>query len=113
MSSAGNESMHEGVTANERGVALAAASLVLIFCAAASAAEPPVSVEYHSVFVDYRHFDPQAPSVEWRQVNDAIRDGTEGAAHGMDDMRSTMEASPVAGDKPPPATPDEHQAHPQ
>ena len=49
MSSAGNESMHEGVTAHGRRVALAAASLGLLFCATVSAAEPLVIVKYQSV----------------------------------------------------------------
>jgi hypothetical protein len=92
---------------------LAGATLAFVATLRASAAEPPVSVEYHSAFADYRRFDPQAPSVKWRQANDAIRDGTEGAAHGMHDMRSPMEAPPAAEDEPRQATPNEHQAHHQ
>ena len=63
MSSAGNESMHEGVTAHGRRVALAAASLGLLFCATVSAAEPLVIVKYQSAFADYHQFDTQAPAV--------------------------------------------------
>ena len=92
---------------------LAGATLAFVASLGASAAEPPVTIEYQSVFAHYRHFDVQAPTVEWRQANDAIRDGTEGAAHGMRDMRAPTEAPPVAVDEPPPATPDEHQAQHQ
>jgi hypothetical protein len=113
MSSIDRMSMQAQVVANKRLAALACASLGLALCTSASAAEPYVSVEYQSAFAGYRHFDVQALSVEWRQANDAIRDGAEGASHGMHDMQSPMAAHPANGDEPPPATPDEHQArHP-
>jgi hypothetical protein len=113
MPSTDNKSLPKWVCANARLAALAVALPGLVLSGTVSAAEPPIIVEYQSAFAGYRHFDAQAPAVAWRRANDAILDGAKGGAHGMDDMRSTMEASPVAGDKPPPATPDEHQAHPQ
>jgi len=78
--------------------ALAGASLGLIVFRAVSAAEAPVTVEYQSAFAGYRYFDAQAPAVEWRQANDAIRVGAEGASHGMHDMQAPMEAAPARGD---------------
>jgi len=113
MSSADKLSMLARVTAIRRFTVLAGASLGLVPAATVLATEPPTSVEYHSAFADYRHFDAQSLAVEWRHANDAIRDGTEGASHGLHDMRTPMEAPQTMGDEPPPATPDEHQAHPQ
>jgi len=57
-------------------------------------------VEYRSAFADYRHFDAQAPTAEWRAANDAIRNGAEAAAHGhgMHDMPATKIADPAFGD---------------
>lgn len=113
MSSASKLSLLARLTVNARSTALAGASLGLVPAATVLAAEPPVSVEYHSAFADYRHFDAQALAVEWRHANDLIRDGAEDASHGMHDMRTPMKAPWTMGDKPSPATPDEHQAHQQ
>lgn len=113
MSSIDKLSMPAWVAANKHPAALLCASLALVLSATASAAEPPGSVEYQSAFADYRHFDAQALMVEWQQANDAIRDGAEGASHGMHDMQTPMAAPPATGDEPTPATPDEHQAHHQ
>ena len=110
MSSAGNESMHEGVTAHGRRVALAAASLGLLFCATVSAAEPLVIVKYQSVFVDYHQFDAQAPAVAWRQANDAIGSGSEGAAHGM---HNPTEPPPADTTESQPTTSGDHREHRQ
>lgn len=65
-----------------QGRLIAAISIGLLMASAGSATEPPVVVEYRSAFAEYRHFDAQAPAVEWRTANDAIRDGAEAAAHG-------------------------------
>ena len=113
MSSAGNESMHEGVTAHGRPVALAAALLGLLFCAAVSAAETVVTVEYQSAFADYHHFDAQAPTVAWRQANDAIGRASEGAAHGMNGMHVPTEPAPADTTESPPTTSDDHREHRQ
>jgi hypothetical protein len=59
-----------------------ALSIGLVMAGSGSAAEPSVTVEYRSAFVDYRHFDSQTPTAEWRAANDAVRDGTEAAGHG-------------------------------
>jgi hypothetical protein len=113
MSTAGTRSLASTGVRRTRSALLAGATIALVATRGVSAAEPPVTVEYQSTFAGYRHFDAQASALEWRPANDAIRDGAEGGAHGMRDMRSTMEASPVAGDQPTPATTDEHRAHPQ
>jgi len=113
MSSADKMSLPEWIRANARPVALAVALPALVLSGTVSAAEPPVTVEYQSAIAGYRHFDAQAPAVDWREANDVIREAAEGGAHGMHDMRTPMAAPPAAGDEPPLATPDEHQAHPQ
>jgi hypothetical protein len=110
MSTVGTRSLAAAVF---RRTLIAGATLAFVASRGASAAEPPVTVEYESAFADYRHFDAQAPALEWRQANDAIRDGAEGASHGMHDMQTPTAAPPTAGDEPTPATPDEHQAHHQ
>lgn len=92
---------------------LAGATVAFVASRGASAAEPPVTVEYESAFAEYRHFDAQALAVEWRQANDAIRDGAQDASHGMRDMQAPMAAPPTTGDELSPATPDEHRAHRQ
>jgi hypothetical protein len=110
MSTAGNESMHEGVTAHGRRVALTAASLGLLFCATVSAAEPLVIVKYQSAFADYHQFDAQAPAVAWRQANDAIGSGSEGAAHGM---HNPTEPPPADTTESQPTTSGDHREHRQ
>ena len=80
---------------------IAAVSIGLVMAGSGAAAtEPPVAVEYRSAFADYRHFDAQAPTAEWRAANDAIRNGAEAAAHGhgMHDMPATKIADPAFGD---------------
>ena len=111
MSSAGNESMHEGVTAHGRRVALAAASLGLLFCATVSAAEPLVIVKYQSAFADYHHFYAQAPTVAWRQANDAIGNVSEGAAHGMHGMHVPAEPAPADITESQSTTSGDHREH--
>jgi hypothetical protein len=113
MTSTDNMSLPEWLCANARLAALAVASSGLVLSGTASAAEPPVTVEYQSAIAGYRHFDAQAPAVDWREANDAIRGGAEGDAHGMHDMLTPMAVPPAAGDTPPPATPDKLQAHPK
>jgi hypothetical protein len=113
MKSADNMSFPEWVCANARLAALAVALSGLVLSGAVSAAESPVTVAYQSAIAGYRHFDAQAPAVDWREANDVIREAAEGGAHGMHDMRTPTKAPPAAGDTPPPATPDEHQVHPQ
>ena len=112
MSSAGNGSMHEGVTAHGRR-AVAAASLGLVCCTAVSAGESPVSVQYQSPFAEYRHFDAQAPTVAWRQANEAIGSGKEGAAQGMHGMHGPTEPAPAGTAESPPTTSDDHREHRQ
>ena len=111
MSSADKRSMHGGVTAHGRRAALAAASLGLMFCAAASAVEPPVTVEYQSAFADYRRFDAQAPTVAWRQANDTIGSGSEGAAQGMHGMHGPTEPAPAGTTESQPTTSADHPEH--
>ena len=79
---------------------IAAVSIGLVMASSGSATEPAVAVEYRSAFADYRHFDAQAPTAEWRAANDAIRDGADFAAHGhgMHNMPATMIADPTFGD---------------
>lgn len=113
MSSADKLSILVRVTTNARFAVLAGAPFGLVPAATVWAAEPPVSVEYHSAFADYRHFDAEALTVEWHRANDAIRDGAKDTSHAMHDMRTPMEAPPTMGDEPPPATSDEHRAHHQ
>lgn len=113
MSSAGNESMHGRVTTHGRRAALVAASFGLMFCAAVSAAEAPVTVEYQSTFTGYRRFDAQAPTVAWRQANDAIGSGSEGAAHGMHGMHGPTGPAPAVTTEPQPTTSDDHREHRQ
>jgi hypothetical protein len=113
MASADKLSILVRVTATARFAVLAGAPLGLVPAATVLAAEPPVSVEYHSAFADYRHFDAEALTVEWQRANDAIRDGAKDTSHAMHDMRTPMEAPPTMGDEPPPTTPDQHQAHHQ
>jgi hypothetical protein len=113
MSPVGARSLPSAGVRRTRRALLAGATLAFVDLLGAAAAEPPVSVEYQSAFADYRHFDAQSPAVDWRQANDAIRDGAEGASHGMHDMQTPMAAPPAAGDEPPLATPDEHPAHHQ
>ena len=113
MPSTDNKSLPKWVCANARLAALAVALPGLVLSGTVSAAEPPVTVEYPSAMAGYRHFDAQAPAVDWREANDVIREAAEGGAHGMHDMRTPMEAPPATGGTPPPATPDEPQAHPQ
>ena len=110
MSSAGNKSMHSMVTAHGRQAALVAASFGLVFFAAVSAAEPPVTVEYQSSFMGYRRFDAQALTVAWRQANDAIVGGSEGAAHGM---HGPTEPAPANNTESQPTTSDDHREHRQ
>ena len=95
MSSAGNRSMHSWETAHGRRAALVAPSFGLLLCAAVSAAEPPVTVDYQSSFTGYRRFDAQAPTVAWRSANDAIGGTGEGAAHGMHGMHGPADPSPA------------------
>jgi hypothetical protein len=94
--------------------ALAAASLALVVCATVSAAEPPVTGEYQSIFKGYRSFDAQASAVAWRQANDAIgigsADDTHGQ-HGMNEMHGRMETAPTAANESQPTTPGNHQEH--
>ena len=78
-----------------------------------SAAEPPVTVEYQSSFADYRHFDAQAPAVAWRQANDAIGSGSEGAAHGMHGMHGPTEPAPADTNESQPTTSGDHREHRQ
>jgi len=113
MASTDNKLLTEWVCTNTCLAVLAVALPGLVLSGAVSAAEPPVTVAYQSAIASYRHFDAQAPAVDWREANDAIRGGAEGGAHGMHDMRTPMEAPPAAGDTPPPATPDKQQAHPK
>lgn len=113
MPSADNMSLPEWAGANARWAALAVALPGLAFSVTVSAAGPPVTVEYQSALACYRHFDAQAPALDWREANDAIRDGAEGGAHGMCDTRTPMESPADAGDTPPPATPDASQERPQ
>ncbi len=113
MPSTDNKSLPKWVCANARLAALAVALPGLVLSGTVSAAEPPVTVEYQSAIAGYRHFDAEAPAVDWREANDAIRGGAEGGAHGMHDMRTPMETPSATGDAPPSATPDELQAHPQ
>jgi hypothetical protein len=110
MSSAGNKSMHSRVTAHGRRAALVAASFGLVFFAALSAAEPPVTVEYQSSFAGYRRFDAQAPTIAWRQANDAIGRGSEGAEHGM---HGAMESLPADTTESQPTTSGDHREHRQ
>ena len=111
MPSTDNMSLPDRVRAYARQAALAGASLGLVVSGTVAAAEPPVSVEYRSIFSGYRHFDPQPPAVEWRLANDAIRDGAEGDAHGMHDMRAPTGGAPTGTDEPQPTTPGDHQEH--
>jgi hypothetical protein len=113
MTSIDSRSIWARVGANRHLAALACASLGLVLSDTVLAVEPGATVEYQSAFADYRHFDAQAPAVEWRQANDAIRDGAEGPSHGMHDMQTPTQAPPATGDEPPPATPEEHEAHHQ
>ena len=94
MSTAGTRSLASAGVRRTRSALLAGATIALVATRGVSAAEPPVTVEYQSTFADYRHFDAQAPAVEWRPANDAIRDGAEGDAHGMHDMRDSDGSSP-------------------
>jgi hypothetical protein len=107
MPSADLKSLSDWARAYARLATLAVALPGLVLSGAASAAEPPVVLEYSSAIAGYRTFDAYAPSVDWREANDAIRDGAEGGAHGMHDMRAPMELPPTTGDTPPPATPGE------
>lgn len=111
MSSADDKSMYVWVTARGRRAALVAASLGLMFCAAVSAAEPPATVEYQSAFTDYRCFDAQAPTVAWRQANDAIGNGSDGAARGMYGMHGPAEPPPAETTESPPTTSGDHREH--
>lgn len=113
MSSAGNKSMHSRATVHGRRAALVAASFGLVFFAAVSAAEPPVTVKYQSSFADYRRFDAQAPTVAWRQANDAIGSGSEGAAHGMQGMHGPTEPAPADTTGSQPTTSGDHREHRQ
>jgi hypothetical protein len=108
MSSAGNRSKHAWLTGHERRAALVAASLGLTFCAAVSAAEPPMAVEYQSSFTSYRRFDAQAPTVAWRQANDAIGSGSESEVHGM---HGRTEPAPADSSESPPTTSGDHRGH--
>lgn len=113
MSTVDTRSLNAAGARRTCGARFAGATLAFVAAPGASAAEPPATVEYQSAFANYQRFDAQAPMVEWRQANDAIRGGTEGAAYGMHDMRSPMEAPPAAENEPLQVTPDEHQAHHQ
>jgi hypothetical protein len=108
MSTVGPRSLACAGARRTRRALLIGATLAFVASWDVSAAEPPVTVEYQSAFAGYRHFDAQAPAVEWRQANDTIRDGTEGDAH---KMQAPAEAAPVLGDEPKPSTPDGHQEH--
>jgi hypothetical protein len=81
-----------------------------MFCAALSAAEPPVTVEYQSSFTGYRRFDAQAPTVAWREANDAVGSGSEGAAHGM---HGPTEPAPADTTESQPTTSGDHREHRQ
>jgi hypothetical protein len=113
MPSADNVSLPERVRANARLTTRAIALLGLVLSGTVSAAEPPVTVNYQSATAGYRHFEAEAPAVDWREANDAIRDGAEGGAQGMRGMRTPMEAPPANEAAPPPATPAEFPARPQ
>lgn len=108
-----NRSMHSWVTTHGTRPALVAASFGLVFFAAVSAAEPPVTVEYQSSFTDYRHFDAQASTVAWRQANDAIGSGSEGAAHGAHGMHAPTEPAPADTTESQPASSGDHREHRQ
>jgi hypothetical protein len=108
MSSAGNRSKHAWLTGHERRAALVAASLGLTFCAAVSAAEPPMAVEYQSSFTGYRRFDAQAPTVAWREANDAIGSGSESGAHSMHGLTEPPIADSTESQ---PTTPGDHREH--
>ena len=105
-----NRSMYSWVTARGRRAALFAGSFGFVFFATASAAEPPVIVKYQSAFADYHQFDAQAPAVAWRQANDAIGSGSEGAAHGM---HGPTEPPPADTTESQPTTSGDHREHRQ
>ena len=109
MSSADNMSM-QWVTAHGRRAALAAASLVLVNSATVTAAEPPATVEYQSIFAGYRRFDAQAPMVAWRQANDDIGIGSDSAAHEMH-MHGPAKTAPARTNESEPTTSSDHQEH--
>ena len=111
MSSAGNRSMHSWVIDHGRRTTLVAASFGLLCFAAVSEAEPPVTVDYQSSFTGYRPFDAQAPTVAWRQANEAIGSGKEGAAQGMHGMHGPTEPAPAGTTESPPTTSADHPEH--
>jgi hypothetical protein len=47
------------------------------------AAEPATSVTYKSAFTGYRFYEAQASAVDWRQANETVREGADGAPHAM------------------------------
>ncbi len=106
-----NRSMYSWVTARGRRAALFAGSFGFVFFATASAAEPPVIVKYQSAFADYHHFDAQAPTVAWRQANDAIGNVSEGAAHGMHGMHVPAEPAPADITESQSTTSGDHREH--
>ncbi len=108
-----NRSMHSWVTARGRRAALFAGSFGLVFFAAVSAAEPPLTLKYQSSFADYHNFDAQAPTLAWRQANDAIGSGSEGAAHGMHGMHGPTEPPPADTTESQPPTSEDHREHRQ
>ena len=61
MPSTDNKSLPDRVCAYARQAALAVASLGLVVSGTVAAAEPPVTVEYQSIFAGYRHFDAAGP----------------------------------------------------
>jgi hypothetical protein len=105
--------MHSWVTARGRRAALFAGSFGFVFFATASAAEPLVIVKYQSAFADYHHFDAQAPTLAWRQANDAIGSGSEGASHGMHGMHGPTEPPPADTTESQPTTSGDHREHRQ
>jgi hypothetical protein len=111
MSTAGTRSLASAGVRRTRSALPAVATMALVAIRGVSAAEPPVTVEYQSTFAGYRHFDAKAPAVEWRPANDAIRDGVEGDAHGMHDMRTPMEGAPDGADEPQQTTTGDHKEH--
>lgn len=113
MSSADNMSSPEWLSAKVRLATLAVALPGLVLSGTASAAEPPVTVEYQSAMTGYRYFDAQVTAVDWRGANDAIRGGAEGGSHGMHGVRTPMQAPSAAEDTPPPVPSENRQAQPQ
>ena len=114
MPAANNMSLPERMRATARLATRAAALLGFVLSGRVTADELPVIVEYQSAIAGYRHFDAKAPAIDWRDANDAIRDGAEDGAHGLHDMSMSMEAlPPVTQGASPPASPVEPRARSQ